>query len=278
MGFIALCERRLEDLELRRTHHYFYETRKLFEKLVVLWGAEKRITRDIVIGYLNGIAKKTPHTANKELRNIKSLFNFGIKRGWITENPANGIDNFPVSNKPRYIPPLEDLLKVLAIAKPIDRAYLVIVWHTLARIREVNRLKWEDVFGDYLILRTRKSKNSDLKERKIPLTRTAKQVLDELPRLGEYVFPNPRTKTLYDYRKKFLGTLCRKAGVRVFTFHCLRHLGASTLDKEGVALTDIQKILGHERATTTDIYLRSIGNLQEAIDKLDKPQGKEVTP
>ena len=39
--------------------------------------------------------------------------------------------------------------------------------------REINRLRWDDVHDDYVILRTRKAKNSDLTERKIPLTKTA---------------------------------------------------------------------------------------------------------
>jgi hypothetical protein len=39
----------------------------------------------------------------------------------------------------------------------------------------------------------------------------------------------------------------------------LRHYGASKLAQEGVPLTDIQALLGHQRATTTDIYLQSLG-------------------
>lgn len=64
--------------------------------------------------------------------------------------------------------------------------------------------------------------------------------------------------------------LCRRAGVPAFTFHALRHWGASKLLKEGVPITDIQALLGHERATTTSIYLRSINkNLGEAMKKLE---------
>jgi len=44
-------------------------------------------------------------------------------------------------------------------------------------------------------------------------------------------------------------------------------LGASVLADEGEALTTIQNILGHERATTTDIYLRSINKSVVAATK-----------
>ena len=97
-----------------------------------------------------------------------------------------------------------------------------------------------------------------------------KDVFTHIPREGEYVFMNPLTHKPYDYRDKFLPTLCKKAGVKPFMYHALRHFGASKLDNLGVALTDIQELLGHERATTTDTYLRSLrGSAREAVRKLE---------
>jgi site-specific recombinase XerD len=52
--------------------------------------------------------------------------------------------------------------------------------------------------------------------------------------------------------------------------HAFRHSGASRLDKAGTPLTVIQKILGREKATTTDIYLRSLrGSAKKAMRSLD---------
>ncbi len=67
-------------------------------------------------------------------------------------------------------------------------------------------------------------------------------------------------------RKKFMKTLCRKAGVRYFRFHALRHSGASVMDNQNVPIGAIQRILGHENRKTTEIYLHSIGQSErEAI-------------
>ena len=141
--------------------------------------------------------------------------------------------------------------------------------HTAARMREINKLKWEDVYEDYLILRTRKAKNSDVAERKVPLTRTLKAILEALPRKGEFVFSHP-DGTRFDNRIKCIKSLCEKAGVKEFTFHNLRHYSASKLANQGVAITDIQEILGHTRPTTTDTYLQTIkGSVRSAIDKLE---------
>ena len=54
-------------------------------------------------------------------------------------------------------------------------------------------------------------------------------------------------------------SLCKKAGVRYFRFHALRHFGASMLDQANVPIGSIQRLLGHENRTTTEIYLHSIG-------------------
>ena len=75
----------------------------------------------------------------------------------------------------------------------------------------------------------------------------------------------------FDERKKIMKTLCKKAGVKYFRFHALRHCGASLLDQSNVPIGLIQKILGHENRTTTEIYLHTIGNAErDAISFLDK--------
>jgi len=201
---------------------------------------------------------------------IKALFNHAVKRGWLKSNPTKGIEKFPESKSKRYIPSQEDIQKVMAIAKPIDRLYLLTIAHTLGRVRGINYLKWEDIHEDYISIYTHKAKNSDLKEIRVPMNEVLKEVINQIPKQGEYVFINPQNGKPYNYRRRFLKTLCEKAEVKPFMFHALRHFGASKLDSMGVPLTVIQEILGHERATTTDHYLQSLrGGSKEAMKKLE---------
>ncbi len=133
------------------------------------------------------------------------------------------------------------------------------VIYTAGRIREINNLKWENITEDFLIHRTRKAKNSDIKE-----------VIKAIPRKADYVFINPRTETKYDFRRRLMKSLTKKAKVKHFGFHALRHYGSSLLAQKGFGLTDIQSLLGHERATTTDIYLQSIScSLRKAVEEID---------
>jgi integrase len=178
-----------------------------------------------------------------------------------------------VDKDPKYIPPLSDIEKVLNGAKPEQKKYLTVITFTLARVREINNLKWEDVHENYLILRSRKTKTGDVVERKIPMISRVKEAISGLDRKGEYVFINPTNNTKYDYRDKFIKNLCTKAEVKPFMYHALRHYGASKLASEGVPITDIQMLLGHARATTTDIYLQSLkDSLVESMNKLDSPK------
>ncbi len=57
-------------------------------------------------------------------------------------------------------------------------------------------------------------------------------------------------------------TLCRKAGVKYFRYHALRHFGASLMENSNVPIGSIQRILGHENRTTTEIYLHSISEAE----------------
>ena len=68
----------------------------------------------------------------------------------------------------------------------------------------------------------------------------------------------------YKDRKRMMESLCKKADVKYFRFHALRHAGASLMDSAGVNTGDIQRILGHENRSTTEIYLHSIGDSERA--------------
>lgn len=256
MDFVKLCESRLEDVETRRSKQYFREMQSFFKTITPYSATKKKIGKEDIVEYLNSVVNRSFSLANKHLRWLKALFNH--KEGII--NPCNGIAAYPLRRKERYIPSMEDFKKVLAVGNEDQRHYLIAIIHTACRVREINRLKPSDIGPnfEYVILRSRKAKNSDEVERIIPVTDTLKKVLRKLPMDKEYVFINKRTNTKYDYRDKLLHALCKKAGVKDFTYHPLRHLAASIMADTGTPLTVIQAILGHQRTTTTDIYLRSI--------------------
>ena len=130
---------------------------------------------------------------------------------------------------------------------------------------------------------TRKSRNGSKTSRLVPVGQTLRDVLTRLHPLSEgspYVFVNPATHGPYRRNQpsicRMLKRLCRGAGVREFGFHALRHYFASMLvSTNKVTLCDIQHMLGHQRATTTDTYLHSlcppVDHLAVVIEEMDQP-------
>jgi integrase len=243
------------------------------------------------IRYLIKRSQKTsPYTANKELRYLRSLFNFGInpKRGWIQFNPTKGIEFFPVEKRVRYVPPKEDVLKVLLAADPEIQDYLWTIALTMGRMSEVNRLKWDDVDlkNRTIILYTRKKRGGHLTPRKVPMSERLFQIMTarnlkrdtSKPWVFWHRYWSQKSKKWvagpYKERKKIMRTLCNKVCVRYFRFHALRHFGASLLDTANIPIGSIQRILGHENRQTTEIYLHSIGSSEiDAVKVFDREIG-----
>ncbi|MFP4477547.1 MAG: tyrosine-type recombinase/integrase [Desulfatibacillaceae bacterium] len=193
----------------------------------------------------------------------------------------------------RNVPPVEDIHKVLDAADQDVRDYLLTIWHTMARVSEINALRWDDVNlkDRYVILYTRKKKGGHLTPRKVSMTASLAEVMQrrfdtrdsDLPWVFVNRYRHPRTGEWHEvrfmrYRKSILRTLCRKAGVNRFTFHALRHSGASIMDSANVPTGSIQRILGHENRTTTEIYLHSLGDAERiAIDRFGQLVEKSHT-
>ncbi len=75
-------------------------------------------------------------------------------RNLITHNPTRGIEFFPVDKQIKYVPPNEDVLRVILAAEPDSQEYLWTIALTIARMSEINRLTWQDVnfTESYLVL------------------------------------------------------------------------------------------------------------------------------
>ncbi|MCX6130772.1 MAG: site-specific integrase, partial [Proteobacteria bacterium] len=72
---------------------------------------------------------------------------------------------------------------------------------------------------------------------------------------------------------RYFKPLQNEAGVKVITFHDLRHSFASHLAMRAVSLFDIQKLLGHSDVKTTQRYMHlAPDHLQGVTDVLLRPQ------
>jgi integrase len=289
MAFLELVNRRLDHVKAYNSGRHYTDHVYYGRKWVKEWGELNcsEISTSVIEFYLLKRAGQTsPYTANKELRCLRALFNFGIEphRGWLDKNPTRGIKFFPVEKKAKHVPSKEDVLRVILAADSDTRDYLWTIALTMGRMSEVNRLKWSDVnlTERYIVLYTRKKRGGHFTPREVPMPDKLYDVLSRRYASRDkgkpWVFwhrywdrkKSEWTEGPYLERKKIMKTLCKKAGARYFRFHALRHFGASMLDHARVPISSIQRILGHENRSTTEIYLHSIGESErEAMRVFD---------
>jgi integrase len=238
--------------------------------------------------YIIKRSKVSPIVANKELQYLRALFNYGIKRKMIADNPTEQIDFLPVEKRKKYVPQKDDVIQVISMADPDTQHYLWTIVLTAGRVNEVNNLTWDDVsFAERSItLWTRKRKNGNREPREIPMVPKLYEILhhrfnqrnDDLPWVFWHEYWCQKTlqwvKAPYKDRKKIMGTLCERAKVKYFRYHALRHLTASVFDEMGISIGIIQRILGHQNRKTTEIYLHSIGDAErKAMNMLQDVDG-----
>jgi integrase len=262
------------------------------------------ITIEIARKYYRYVqAKVSTKTANNHLKNLKAMWNWHMTEARTKFNPWTHIKKNKGEEHQEYVPPTEDIVAVLLAAKPWQQDYLNIILKTGCRASDPRRLTWDFVNfeQEWIAFWTMKRQGGEKKYRKIAMPKGStlydilKRRWNERDNRSVYVFTNPETgtgyvrnawdfkymlKDAYNYQKLKDGTkvkrrekvgLCSKAGVKVFTLKSLRHFVALRLDDSGKAsLTDIQKLLGHEKATTTDTYLKGLrGDSQRAAAILD---------
>jgi integrase len=251
MNLLELINQRLDYIKAAKSEKYYEETKyylsMLFEELGDV--LVQKISSSIILNLLIVFSAKQKksgfdnYSVNALLRTSKALFNHGIKFQKLNiVNPCIGIEFFPISKKLKYIPSDQEIEGLLDLCTQEQRKLVEFVRDTGCRISEALNLRADDVFDDYVVLYTKKSKNGNL------VPRRAKYDTSKLPSTDESgkIFHLWREKPRY-IRRKTKG---------MWGWHNLRHRCASMMSKNGVPLFEIMTILGHSNLDTTQKYLQ----------------------
>jgi len=294
MAFLELVNRRLDHVKAYNSEEHYHTYRYMAKRWVELWGELGcgEITGNMVEEHFLQRSQVSAYTANKDLRYLRATFNYGLAKKLVVSNPTEGIDFLPVEKKIKAIPSPEEVDKVIEVADADTQDYLWTIRETMGRVGEINRLKWEDVDFEKRVvtLYTRKKRGGHLTPRKVAMTEKLFEVLyhryrkrdKDKPWVFWHRYWSTKEKRFkegpFGDRKKIMRVLCKKAGVRYFRFHPLRHAGASIMDEQNVPIGAIQRILGHENRRTTEIYLHSVGEMErEAMAAYERARKKSHT-
>ena len=216
------------------------------------------ITRFRLSRWLEGLQDKglSPTTCNRALFLVKYIFNCARRWGFLGESPARDVSALPEREfQERYLSAEEArrLLEVLDEEKVQQAAHAVkLLLFTGARKSEILAARWQNVDMVRRILTVPLSKSG--KARHIPLSDAAMQVLEEIPRTSEWLFPSSRTGSHLSTIYAAWDSVRERAGLMDVRLHDLRHSFASFLVNSGCSLYEVQKILGHQNPKVTTRY------------------------
>jgi len=246
------------------------------------------ITATMVMKHLDDRARTISDNAwNKDRKNLLAMFNWFRKIKGVTHNPVINIDRLPEERKIEYIPPREDIDKVMLVSSGQDRVMLQCYYFTFARKSEIFDWQWEDINFEkqWYRLWTKKRLHSDKQADYFPLPegselyKALKWQWDHRNKKSPYVFTNQETGEKFVSRRRFMKGLCKRASVKAFSFKTFRKYGPSVLnDVHKVSMKKLQTLLRHQNQKTTEIYLKRVdSDLSASIMLLEKKDTQKDT-
>lgn len=258
----------------------YSDKRDVFKRFLSFVGA-KTSTADIklplVMRFLMHQNKeRSGYAANKCRKNLSAAWKWGRKyiTGFPMEgNPFQDADRMPEKRMLKYVPPEEDFWKTYNQAEGQDQLMLLYALHTAARRGEIygTKVAHLDLSHGMDAIGTQKRKYGNMEYDRLPMTETLREAIVEWLKVrpvdSEYLFVNLSEHNYasdfygkpFVSRQHFLGKLCKKAGVKPFSWHSIRHLTATILYREGQSVSVIQRVLRHKSPNTTVRYLHSLG-------------------
>jgi integrase len=226
----------------------------------------------------------SPKTVNNALLVLRKLLHYGAELGVLSAQSLPKIKMLKVPKQPFDFVDFEEAGRLIEAAAAEGRdshAAILFALDTGARMGEQIALEWSDLDLKAREPVVRISRSQWFEHvtstkggtvRNVPLTGRLVTALKAVRHLrGPRVFcQDDGTSWTKEVYKKLLPRLLKKAGLRRFTWHDLRHTFASHLVMRGASLKAVQELLGHASITTTMRYAHlSPGHLRSTVNLLD---------
>lgn len=179
-------------------------------------------------------------TVNRDVTLLKTFFQWAIKQGFASQNPAIDVTHFKEPQKePRVLSASECVKLINACDEPHLRTFIMIALHTGCRLEEILSLKWENVdFNSktFLVLFSKRNQD-DVIRMDSELT---KYLLSVRRKDGYVVCKNDGSR--FNNIRKGWERAVKNAGIKRITPHDLRHTWATLLREAGADLRTLQEL------------------------------------
>jgi integrase len=267
MTFKDLAERYVSEYAKRRNKSWPQAENLVQRHLIPVWGKRpagelrRRDVRQVFRRLTDGGA---PILANQVLAAASAIFSWAINEEIVDlpANPCHGIERNATARRSRKLEDSELRLiwPAFEVCHPVKGAALQTLLLTGQRPGEVLRMRWDQIVDGWWLLQGnpdaarhwRGTKNGA--DHRVWLSEPVIEILEQLDRRGDLVFPNPRGRPysgLGDEMRQLSGQLQLEPRV---TAHDLRRTHGSTITRLRFGRDAMNRIQNHREGGIADTY------------------------
>lgn len=203
--------------------------------------------------YINDLAiTGGPASHNRMASLVRAILNKACKEwGWLDKMPNIRMMREP-NGRVRYLT-RQEADRFIALLPNHLKLIVEFALQTGQRAGNIKQMQWAEINLETKTWTIPASKFKTDKVQVVPLNSKAIAILESIGRQEGSVFKY-EGKQIGQVNTKAFRNALKKADIKDFRFHDLRHTSASWMVQKGVPLNVVQKILGHSSITTTQIY------------------------
>jgi len=249
----------------------------VFRKLIQHFGPipVQDLTRQAILQYISN-TQRSASTAALELRILRAALNKAVALGLVEAAIAQPLfQQTRVLRSPRRYRPLspQEVLRILQSSQSWIQLPILFALHTGLRFHELANLRWEHI--DWEEGQLTVSGRSFHQQRRIPLLKTARMILDRLRSSSScpgILFTTPRGRCLNQGTSALVRQSARKVGIPDFCVHDLRITFIAWCADAGVPDITLAEIAGYTSNTQFSVVRWLIKpRLEDVFKRLREP-------
>jgi integrase len=213
----------------------------------------------------------TAATVNRDLSVLRRVLYWGVEEGYLSANPLGRLRMERERRTKRPVMSIREERLLIAASPEHLKRIILCALHTGMRRGEILSERWEDIDFDNRILHVSHSKTPEGEAREIPLTSALYGMLlkDRKQRGPVFTYEGDPIRII----KTTWASSLRRASLRHFRFHDLRHTANTRMMLAGVLQEVRREIIGHSSQRSRDVNDRytqiELPEKREAIRKLE---------